>query len=194
MAVFSTPEPSEPPMTATKNRSSAMPNDARAADRCGPDRSTSRMTRRTGAPVSSARGRGELSNATAHAAARRAASRLARPGVRSYDTTTTGMSNRRAANTAGMLAYPPTDTTTSGAHRRNSVVARRVALVILGTNARFCRVMRRWNPTTSRKSCGYGVAGSRRVSMPRWAPTYLMLVASCPAATSASATASAGRT
>ena len=72
------------------------------------------MTRRTGAPVSSARGSGEFSNATAHAAARRAASRLARPGVRSYDTTTTGMSSRRAANTAGMLAYPPTDTTTCG--------------------------------------------------------------------------------
>ena len=106
-----------------RNRSSAMPNAARAADRCGPDRSTSRITWRTGAPVSSARGSGEFSNATAHAAARRAASRLARPGVRSYDTTTSGTPKRRAAKTAGMLAYPPTDTTTCGAHRRNSVVA-----------------------------------------------------------------------
>ena len=62
------------------------------------------MDRATGAPVIVARGSGDPSNATAHAAERFAASRLARPGNRSYDTTTTGMPSLCAAKTAGIEA------------------------------------------------------------------------------------------
>ena len=80
-----------------------MPNACRAAPR-PPTRSTVRIARRTGAPVTSALGSAESSNATALAAANRAVSALALPGRRSNDTTTTGTRSRFAANTAGMLA------------------------------------------------------------------------------------------
>ncbi len=105
MASFGAPDPSEPPITATMNRSGSIPSRSRAV-RLGASeaRSTSRIAWRTGAPVIAARGNGEFSKATAQAAADRADRRLARPGVRSYDTTTTGITSRRAAKTAGVLA------------------------------------------------------------------------------------------
>src|ERR671912_265829 len=102
-----------------------MPSCRRAAAR-PPRRATSRIDWRTGAPVTTALGRGDPGKATADAAALLAASRLARPGVRSYETTTIGMRSRLAAKTAGMLAYPPTDTTTAGAVLRMNPIIDRV--------------------------------------------------------------------
>ena len=67
-------------------------------------RSTLRIAARTGAPVTVARRNGDPWNATADAAAKRAASAVARPGNRSNETTTMGMRSRRAASTAGRLA------------------------------------------------------------------------------------------
>jgi hypothetical protein len=90
-------------VTATRNLSGGTAKAMRAASR--PDvRSTWRIARRTGAPVTTARGNGESSKATAEAAAKRAVRALARPGRRSNETTRTGTRRRRAANTAGRLA------------------------------------------------------------------------------------------
>ena len=58
MASFRTPDPNDPPMTATMNRSGSIPSARRAAlRRESDDRSTSRIACRTGAPVISARQR-----------------------------------------------------------------------------------------------------------------------------------------
>ena len=159
-------------MTTTRNRSSGMPSSWRAAAR-PPTRSTSRIDWRTGAPVTTARGSGDPGNATADAAALLAASRLARPGVRSYETTTIGITQPLRGEDRRHAGVAPD----RHDHRRPGLRASTptidlVAANIFGTNARLRRSSRRWNPTTSRNVCGYGVSGSSRVSIPRCDPTY----------------------
>ena len=75
-------EPSDPPITPMKNESSAIPSLRRAALRSC-TRSMFRMSRRTGAPVMTARRSSLDGNATAVACAKREVNLLERPGVRS---------------------------------------------------------------------------------------------------------------
>ena len=126
-----------------------------------PTRSSSRIIRRTGAPVTVARRKRDPSNVTADAAAKRAVRALARPGRRSKETTTIGMRSRRAASTAGRLAYPPTDTTTRGCNWRSNCRAVLVALASFGRKAPLARSCRRCTPTTSRNVWGYGRLGEQ---------------------------------
>jgi hypothetical protein len=129
----------------------------------------------TGAPQSCALRSVLGKYATALTAQYRDCTREAKPGLRSYETTTTGIPKDRAAEHAGTLANPPTDITTLGFRRRN----RRFALsratastngaLTLRINARPFRL--RCKPSTRRNVLGIPVGGSKLVSIPRDEPT-----------------------
>src|SRR5665213_3936324 len=89
---------------------------ARIATRALGDRSSSTITSRRGAPVTTECGSFE-GNAVQWRVAKRPNKRWAAPEVASSSTSTSGRRQNTAAKDTANEAYPPTDTTADGRHR-----------------------------------------------------------------------------